>query len=52
MDFTGPGTVYLQTRDYERFVSDIISGAPSTDDDGVDVDVGGANTGGFVGNQP
>ena len=52
MDFTGPGNVYFQTRDYERFVSDIISRVPSNGDDGVNVDIDGAGTGGFAGDQP
>jgi uncharacterized protein (TIGR00266 family) len=52
MDFTGPGNIYFQTRDYERFVSDIISRVPSNDGDGANVDVGGVGTGGFAGDQP
>jgi TIGR00266 family protein len=52
IDFTGPGNIYFQTRDYERFVSDIVSRVPSNGDDGVNVDMGGAGTGGFVGDQP
>jgi len=47
IEFTGPGTVYYQTRDYERFISDIISRVPNNDS-GADVEIGDSSTGGFA----
>jgi len=39
MEFTGPGTVWYQTRGLDTFTEAILDGIPGDDDGGVDVDV-------------